>query len=240
VEAGGAIDYLDIVKNNRLLKRFSQCDTNGSMSDPSIIKTKLFLEVGWGHRDEKTEWDIDFGVSEGRVIGVEPRFRGHLVLSPLDPSRDIEDTYFSSWKTVNERLIHFETKTWGNPNPYTNTSQGMCLEVEAPTRADVLLKTNGRNHRVPIERLMKGSTTGYISDEIESAAWNLHRAPRFEEYSWRINWIDDAPAEKDERNASRIPGQDNRYNRRPGDVYYLRIRQRNGQWGFSSPIKVLY
>ncbi len=228
VKAGGAIDCVDIVKNNRLLRRFSQYEIEEAPWS-SKLTTKLFLEVGWGHKDRKTNWEIDFGLSAGKILEVEPRFRGHLILSPLDGGGD-RLTYFSSWKRIDERTICFRTTTWGNPNPYTNTSQGMCLEVETPREAEVLLRVNGRRLSVSLERVFRGAVTGTLFEEIESEAWCLHRAPLPHEYRWHVAYNDSLTAD------STACGEPSG---REGDVYYIRVRQRNDQWAYSSPFKVL-
>jgi len=235
VKAGGAIDYVDIVKNNRLLRRFCQYEIQEAPDGPTR-RTKLFLEVGWGHRDRQTDWEIDFGLSAGKIIEVEPRFRGHLILSPLDGG-DERCTYFSSWREIDDRMVHFRTTTWGNPNPYTNTCQGMCLEVEAPPDTEVLLRVNGRRLAIPLERVFRGTVTGSLFEEIESEAWCLHRAPLLDEYRWDVTHTDQEMADhsggrEGARGCEEVGVCE-------GDVYYIRVRQRNDQWAYSSPFKVL-
>ena len=221
VHGGGPIDYVDIIKNGRLLERFSQCDVElGERTD--TIHTKLFLELGWGHRDRITEWDLDFGIDTGKILSVEPRFRGPLVLSPLEKDKIDEDDLFYSWERKDEKTVSFYAKTWGNPNPFTNSCQGICLEVEMPVNGRILL-SHRNNPRadggpVPLERALKGAVTGYSTPDIEAAAWRIHRAPRREEFLWQFTYTDPAG---------------------PGEaVYYIRVRQKNGQMAWSSPIKV--
>jgi hypothetical protein len=240
VHGGGPIDYVDIVKNGRLLERFSQCDIDRAEagdgvypSDPLLsgagrtdtIHTKLFLELGWGHRDRITEWDLDFGIDTGRVLSVEPRFRGPMVLSPLEKDKIDEDDLFYSWERADEKSVSFYAKTWGNPNPFTNSCQGICLEVEMPVNGRILL-SHRNNPRadggpVPLERALKGAVTGYSTPDIEAAAWRIHRAPRREEFLWDIRYA--------------MPGTEGLDG---GDFYYVRVRQKNGQMAWSSPIRI--
>jgi len=236
INAGGAIDYVDIVKNNRLIKRFSQYEIQERPTAPQI-RTKLFLEVGWGHRSRRTDWEIDFGISAGRILQVEPRFRGHLVQSPLDQDDGQLDTYFSSWTQIDGKTVHFHTKTWGNPNPYTNACQGMCLEVEASRAAEVVLRVNRQNVVVPLDRVLRGAVTGTISEEIESEGWRLHRAPLPHEFQWEMIYRDTGMtvSSSGEQRATAAESQE-----RESDLYYIRARQKNDQWAYSSPFKVLH
>src|SRR5690606_25851597 len=51
VEAGGAIDHVDLLKNNRLIRRVSECDVvPPARPERELIRTKLHLEFGWGPR----------------------------------------------------------------------------------------------------------------------------------------------------------------------------------------------
>ncbi len=44
---GGAIDYVDVVKNNKLLSRFSESYVS-NLDAKETLETKLVLELGWG------------------------------------------------------------------------------------------------------------------------------------------------------------------------------------------------
>lgn len=47
VQAGAAIDAVDVLRTGQLVRRFSQCDMGDYQAD-DLIRTKLHLEVGWG------------------------------------------------------------------------------------------------------------------------------------------------------------------------------------------------
>ncbi len=219
VVGGGAIDNVDVVKNGRLLRRFCECDVPQSeLSGP--VRTKLHLEVGWGARGRRVDWHGTLGISEGAVLDVEPRFRGAEVVSPLEEGPDApSDRYFSHWQREDERTVSFRTSTFGNPNNLTNANQGICLHVEAPLNASVRATLNGRNITIPLTRLLDGAEAGYIGG-IESPAYRFHRAPLLSEYDWCFSFDDDA-------NTPEIR-----------DVYYVRVRQKNDQWAWSSPVFV--
>ena len=77
-----------------------------------------------------------------------------------------------------------------------------------------------RERKVALERLFKGSVAGNIVDEMASHCWKLHKAPLPWEYRWELNF---------EERAEYVLER---------DVYYIRVRQTNDQWAWSSPIFV--
>ena len=217
VRATAAIDCVDIIRNNELIKRFSACDV--PQQDPGdSVRTHVYLELGWGHPRHSVHWDVDVRLSTGRIVSVEPRFRGRETLSPLEHNGGTTDTlYYSRCTSVSERSVHLVTETQGNPNQVTNTSQGICLEVEMPLQGKILLDCNGKKEAVLLEQLLKRAFTGSLIDDLESPAWRLHRAPLPWESCWRLSYSE----QRDER-----------------DVYSARVRQQNDQWAWSSPIFV--
>jgi len=216
VQAGGAIDCIDILRDGQLVKRFSQYEMDRAPSrDDGWIRTKIFLELGWGARHKSCSWHVELGISEGEIIAVEPRFRGQEVVAPTEA--DETSSYFHSRVIEQgEQTVTFEAKTTGNPNNSTPAMQGMCLEVRLPRRAVVQAKMNGQRVDWPLEALLAGARTGQLGN-IDSPAWRFHRAPEEPQWCWSGQWIDEYT-----RDAS----------------YYLRVRQRSDQWGWTSPIFV--
>ncbi|MGD9001596.1 MAG: DUF3604 domain-containing protein [Anaerolineae bacterium] len=227
VVGGAPIDYVDVVKNGSSVRRFSRGDV-ARTSSSSTIRTKLYLEVGWGERGVRADWDVLFGISEGRVLAVEPRFRGSEVVAPTDEGRlapfdrvkaALSGYGRSRWEPDGRRAVRFWTATFGNPNNMTPATQGICLDVEMPIEAEVKSLINGRRIDIPLARLLAGARAGRLG-QIASAAYRFHRAPRRWEFDWRGQFeevVQEAGA---------------------GDVYYLRVRQMNDQWAWSSPIQV--
>lgn len=220
VEGGAAVDSVDVIRNGRIAKRFTLPEDwpgpPASAADP--VRTKLFLEVGWGTVGKRVDWDVEFGVSDGEVLDIEPRFRGAEVVSPLDDPDGADASYYlSQCRRAGARGVVFQTRTRGNPNTSTRATQGVCLHVEMPRTADVLALVNGQRVRMPLERLLQGQRCGRLG-LIDSPCWLLHRAPLEAEYKGRLTW------------------QDTRHS--DSDTYYVRVRQRNDQWAWSSPMVV--
>lgn len=216
VEAGGAIDYVDVLKNNRLIRRWSECDIAPSAAS-DLIRTKLHLEFGWGPRRQSHRWEGSFGISAGNILSVEPRFRGRQVVSPLEASDDQSTYHTARMLNTGARDVVFEAVSEGNPNNFTNATQGVCLEVEMPRSGEVKAILNGQKLSWPLETLLQGARSGLMSG-IESHAWRINRAPQPHELHYAVDF-DDEPSS-------------------PHDTYYVRVRQKNDQWAWSSPIFV--
>jgi len=217
---GGPIDCIDIIKNGNLIQRFSEYNITKEYQ-PEIIRTKLYLEVGWGERKVKTDWDVQFGISEGQILEVEPRFRGQEVVSPLEKEEGSPSSYYNSrWQPDGDLGIHFTTTTFGNPNNSTNASQGVCLDVEMPSKAIVKSNINGQQINMPLNRLIQGARTGRLR-KIGSAGYRFNRSPQQWEFDWKCQFTDTIKEYREK------------------DIYYVRVRQKNDQWAWSSPIQLL-
>ncbi len=218
VIGGAPLDCVDIVKNGTLLRRFSPVYAVDRVAR-TPLHTKLLLEVGWGTRGVPVDWRVRFGLSAGRLMAVEPRFRGPELVAPREAVTAADrGHHVSYWTHAQGLAVAFETVTYGNPNTATPATQGICLEVEAPEDAEVWAEINGREIRFALRDLMAGARAGRLG-KIDSPAYRFHRAPRWWELDWRDTFEDRAATDEDA-------------------VYYLRVRQANDQWAWSSPIWV--
>ncbi|MCB1061683.1 MAG: DUF3604 domain-containing protein [Verrucomicrobiae bacterium] len=217
VAAGGAIDAIDIRKNNVLIQRISPALgllPPAPETLPALIHTKLYLELGWGPRGERVDWKVGCGIRDGRILSVEPRFRGREVVSPLE-GEDEECGFFESRVTERgQQSIAFETVTRGNPNNVTNASQGICLEVEMSPDAEVYAEWEDGSVAFPLRSLLAGARSGLING-LESPAWRWHRAPLPAEWQYRGHFELDLES---------------------GDFVDVRVRQTNDQWAWSTPV----
>jgi len=215
--AGGTLDYVDIIKNGRLLSRHSQTDIAPTPPDASdTIRTILYLELGWGERHKRCEWEARLGISSGSIEEVDARFRGGEVVSPLDAEEGTSRYFQSAWNRIDDTTVAFHTETRSNPTNSTPGTQGVALRVAARRDASVYLQVNGKEYRIALQDLLEGSFVDYIGG-FDSPAFKLHQAPVEGEFDWRAGF-DDKGAEP--------------------AYYYLRARQKNGAWAWSSPIWV--
>jgi hypothetical protein len=212
VTGGASIDYVEIVKNGRLLARKSGV---GLPDDaPGPFTGKATLAVGWGEMAHPTDWTVMLGVRRGRLLSVEPRLRG--VVSLLPGHTAPERYSWSSVKRTGEQDVHLSTRTWPNPNTSTDGTQRITLEIEGDGETEIVAEINGTPVSYRLSDLREGPRTGYL-DGFVSEAFQLSRAVPESEYRWR--WELDDRAEG-----------------KGTDFYYARVRQKNDEWAWSSPI----
>jgi hypothetical protein len=213
VTGGGALDYVEVLHNNRGIHRWSAHEyVGGSLEEP----VKVYLELGWGKSDIDVDWQVALEVDGGQLLEVEPRFRGRAIVAPQ--STEEEKYAFSSWERVGDRQVRFDTRTWGNPTTVTAATQGICLEILGKESTHIRGRVNDREVEVPLSELVHGSRVGYVGGFL-TPAYCFHRAVPTAEYSCHTSLQHQGD------------GQDR-------DYYYVRVRQKNGQWAWSSPIWV--
>lgn len=216
VEAGGALDCVDVIKNGALLKRFSQTDFPVP-PEKDVVRTKIHLELGWGAKRRESEWDVELGVADGKLLSVEPRFRGLEVVSPAErDSEGGESFYRSRVREVGDESVSFQTVSEGNATNSTCSTQGMCIEVEMRRDETVYAIINGTRVEHKLQDLIEGARSGSL-DHTDAPSWRFNRAPLPGEWNWEMNFVDRDSSEEDAN-------------------YYVRVRQTNDQWAWSSPI----
>jgi hypothetical protein len=213
VRGGGAIAQVEVLHNNRPVHRF----TPGPAAGPAAAgPVKVHLELGWGDRTRDVDWTGSLEVAGGRLLSVEPRFRGRHVVSPR--ARDEAAHAFSDWQRAGQTGLRFATRTFGNPTTMTPSTQGLCLEIAGDERTVIRGRLNGHAVAVPLAELAEGARAGYLGG-FRSPAFCFHRA---------------VPAAESTCEGSFT----HRGEGRQRDWYYIRVSQVNGQWAWSSPIWV--
>lgn len=214
LEAGGPIDCVDLLRDGELVRRLSTGEVPAADPISEPVHTKLVLELGWGARHRSHAWQVEFGISDGEILAVEPRFRGREVVSPVEAEDEGDSLFESRVLERGERSVAFETVTRGNPTNFTPATQGLCLEVVLPAGATVFADFGDRRVEWPLQALFAGARSGRLRD-IASPTWRFHRAPLPHQWKWRGSWTDSFDGETS---------------------YYLRVRQGNDQWAWGSPV----
>lgn len=211
--AGGAIDFIDIIRNGRLVHRVSPELTPAPIDAADDTETILVLEMGWGARGASHRWRGHIAVEGGEILAVEPRLRGTEVVSPLEGEADSPDTDEIS---VLEEGVAFDIRAHGNPNNLTPMTQAIALRARIPDDARIRIQfEEGAKVVVPAQRLRQGALSGNLGP-IDSPAFRLHPLPRPAEWQWH-GTVPLAPLAA-------------------GDTVYARMRQSNGQWSWTSAI----
>jgi hypothetical protein len=215
VEGGDALDYVEVLHNNQTLHRASGYERSlAHPPSPYDAPLKIHFEVGWGEKGVNVDWQVELSILDGQLLDVEPRFRGHDIVAPQAGE---EDSYaFSQWQRHGEHGVGFSTRTWGNPTTTTQGTQGLALQVCGDEKTVIRGRVNGRNVEIPLADLVEGPSAGYLGGFL-TPAYCFHRAVPQAGYRCELAFSHRAHA----------PNR---------DWYYVRVRQLNGQWAWSSPI----
>ena len=105
-----------------------------------------------------------------------------------------------------------------NPNTTTPATQAVLLDVEMPVDGVVTAEFNGKEFSHTLGELLEGSRSHFMRGWLSEAVLFNRAMP---ESCWTIeHFMEDREPELDT------------------DYYYVRVRQRDQQWAFSSPIWV--
>ncbi len=216
IEGNDFLDYVEIIKNGYILKRFEPSfRISIPKSDP--IRAKVRIEWGWGNKNDFVEWTGNLKISDGRIISITPCFKGLQQTSPQDIGLPpIEKTLVSRMTEKSETGCAWHSFTIGNPNTSTATTCAVVLDVKMPGNAAIITKINGRKFEHSLLELLNG-TKSYFMHGWLSEAVSFHRAVPEDGFILKANFNDFKPEN-------------------PTDYYYIRARQKNNQWAWSSPI----
>lgn len=210
VRGGDSIDYLEVLHNNQIIHResiFPQRHTSGTF--------KVYIEMGWGEREQVMQWDFDLEIQQGTLLGVEPRFRGY---GPTASPASDADYAFTRLARPTANSVHVETQTRQNPSLHTAATEGIAIELDGCADTVLAARFNGQTQELRLADLFGGARTFYLSGFV-SPAICFHRAVPQQEYAHRLALL----------HTGSLQGR---------DWYYVRVRQRNNQWAWSSPIWV--
>lgn len=210
---GSFIDAIDVVRNGDIAARITPSLSPSPIGGGGLqLETILVLELGWGERNSEHCWTGRVGLSGGRLLAVEPRFRGREVVSPLEA--EAEDADAADIECGDDE-VRFRLVASANPNNRTPTTQAIALHVSLAPEARIEAQLDGETFTTSVDRLLDGALSGNIG-AIDSPAYRFHPLPRPHEWQWQ----------------GRVPlGAIS-----DGESVYVRMRQANGQWAWSSPI----
>lgn len=209
-----AIDYIDIVKNGQTVGRISGPLTPVIPSD-DVMRAKVKFEFGWNRFEEPVKWEGTIKVSEGTVNEVTPCFRGAPYTSPQKGVKE-KPTMVNRILEKNEKGAQLEMYSTKNPNTVTTSTQAVILDVTMPKSGKLMVDFNGQHFEYTLAQLLEGTKTQFMNGWL-SEAIQFHRAIPVSAFEFEHYMLDEQP-EKDT------------------DYYYIRVRQRDNQWAWSSPI----
>jgi len=221
VRGGAVLDAVEVLQNGCVIHRWTPPVLSPAPGPEAPVK--VCLEVGWGSKGEEVDWDVALTVEGGRLIGVEPRFRGPDVVAPRSDHQPASRP--DDWTRTGENGVSFTTRTWGNPATTTPGTQAMCLEIAGDPSARLAVTLNGQLVTVTLGQLREEAHAGYLGGFL-TPAYRFHRAVPASGYTCQFELTDRAHSPDRALQAGTF------------DWYTVRVRQANDQWAWSSPIWV--
>ncbi len=212
----GFLDCVDLIKNGYLIKRFNLPFNISAYK--GTIRAKVRIEWGWGRKNDLLEWEGNVKITDGRVISVTPYFRAQTQSEDEDWEYPKESPLISKITEKSETGCSFHSYSLGNPTPFTPLNSSVVLDVEMPINAAFKAKINGKNFEHTLAELLEGQRSHLIAGYLDKAV-SFHRAVPEKAFILKADFTDLRPES-------------------PTDYYYIRVRQKNNQWAWSSPIWV--
>jgi len=212
VDASSTIDTIDILRNNRVIHREAISPGIYDGTGPC----KLRLELGWGEFESLTDWDLELSVEGGELLGVEPHLRGKDIAMP-----DLEDGDSCVWSHLfvkSDGTLRLLTRSPRNATVRSAAMQAVTLHIDGGLNAEIHARINGVSVALPLAELTRGGRSFHTGSFV-APAFVFHQAvPR--------------------QDCQRLVALAHESDGTSRDWYYARVRQRNGQWAWSSPIWV--
>jgi len=246
VEGSDAIDRVEVLKNERMLRRLFPAASSGRFKTDSwegeapagqkprppsfdmrdntsgdSNEYRLRITWGWGRKDEAVRWDCRLELSDGRLRDIETCFAGHAVIAPQgvgghDQVPDEEDLPHEIIER-GERNCAWRSISRGNLSTRHRTTQAISFGLEAPPSANIILVANGQRFEHPLAELLHGGRSHYLRGWLSEAV-KIGPAVPLADCRVEASFADEPEL--------------------PVDVYRLRVAQKNGQWAWTTPIWV--
>jgi hypothetical protein len=216
VEGENSIDYVDIIKNGKCIARL-----NGPLlpqiPQEDTLRCKIKVEFGWNREEEYVHWNGKLSIDQGKINGVTPCFRGAAYTAP-QPGKTEFETKVNRIVASSEKDVELDMYSAKNPNTTTPAMQGVVLDLTMPKSGNLTADFNGKKFSHSIGELLQGSKAHFMIGWLSEAV-SFNRA--IPESAFLVeHYMEDRMPERDV------------------DYYYLRVRQKNQQWAWSSPIWV--
>lgn len=214
VEGQSCIDYIDIVKNGKLFARINGPHIPETPSGDTV-RCKVKIEFGWNREQQYIPWNGQISIDKGRILNVMPCFRGAAFTSPQEGETEFH-THVQRIISKGEKSTELKLFTCMNPNTTTPATQAVILDVEMPLDGAISTDFNGKQFSHSLGELLEGSRTHFMRGWLSEAILFNRAMPQS---CWTFeHYMEDKEPERDT------------------DYYYVRVRQKDQQWLWTSPI----
>lgn len=236
VEGGDAVHMIELIKNGKVIRRHFPEDSAGAR-DSGFQEAKCRVQYGWGpwaalDLARTCAWDMTIRVENGRFLKAEPCFQS----GPYE--EDMRDRV--TWQSDREiRVVSFTSRRDAYLEDPTK-SVVLTISGGPDTRLDVSMsRPHQVQRKLTLDDLLHDNDVTFTS-VFTSESLIVHRLVLPDEYTAHVQWEDQADqsdraeqAEHSEAAGKRAVGETG-----SGDWYYVRVRQQNGHFAWSSPVWV--
>jgi hypothetical protein len=210
-----SLEMIELLRNGRTIQRFFPEDLISSRFKlPGEAKCRF--QYGWGpwsalSMERICQWEVKISIEGGKFTDVERHFQA----GPF--AEELRDKVTRR----SDRELHLQSFTSRTQAYLEDATKSVVLEMEADPAAKLVLEFSQPSKKrfvVPVADLLLENAvefTGVFTTE----SFVLHRLVSPAESTAEVHWQD--------KSRDRQEG---------GDMYFLRARQHNNQWAWSSPI----
>ena len=201
-------------ENGQILARM-----NGPLTpiapEGDTVRCKVKVDFGWNREEKYVHWQGKLSVDKGQIHSVTPCFRGAAFTSPQEGETEFH-THVNRIVSVGNKETELDMYSSKNPNTTTAAMQAVILDVEMPKDGKIIAEFNGKKFEHTLGELLKGSRSHFMIGWLSEAILFNRAMP--ESCFTLEHYMEDKEPQRDT------------------DYYYVRVRQRDGQWAWSSPI----
>lgn len=152
IEAGDAIDRVEIVKNNIVWKMIPHSGTWETLPLPKLIRVKFSVEFGWGpnprfYPDQPPKVWTGILKTNGKIISIEKQWNNFGQCLKVNNDQECAFQLTTSLLTA--------TGHWMGPSPVE--TEGFIFEIEGDQDSQVILNVDGKTYTFTLKELLSPS-----------------------------------------------------------------------------------
>jgi len=206
IEGLDLLDTVDVVKNGKVVRRFSAWEQPDNNSGPYACR----IGWGWGKRGETIEWSGKVEVKDGAFARIVPVF-----------GAPAPDTYEVHGNTVTfNSVTNGYNGDWATHRHRIGGDCGFCLVIEGDAATQLRVEINGIKASRALGELMQASEVHCLPVAEGAWPWNASKVkiyPALPANRFRMQQAWTEPMKS-------------------GDFLYIRVRQDNNQMAWLSPV----
>lgn len=218
VEACYWLDKVIVYRNSRAIKVI-----DGELLQPTTApqRYKLRIEMGWSNRPDLYKWLGSVEVEGGKLLDVEPCFRGKSVLAPkageTHENPDEINCMDNRLLCVNEHQARWQCFTVKNQTTLHPGTCAVIVELDGTPQTQLTIEVNGHRRTLTVAELLEYGYTEHMKPS-HSHAYKVHTLLPQWAYTIDLGFEDERESDC--------------------DIYHMEVWQRGGHRAFVSPIFV--